>query len=136
MSRTIRRKKEKYENNWWTPESFAEAREEFASGSWRQTLTYIAWNGETITRKRKWYHREVTSFASYEAWLAYEQAHLHSDAGYHRRGHGVPSWFVNAICERPFRAQEKQRLNRALNYDEFDDFAHPIFVKDAAWKYW
>lgn len=136
MARTIRRKKEKYEDTWWTPESFAEAREEFLSGSWQQTLTYIGWEGVLVTRKRKWYHWEVTSYPTYEAWLAYEQSHLHSDAGYHRRGGGVPSAFVNTFCERPFRAQEKQRLKRALDYDELDNFAHPIFVKDAAWKYW
>lgn len=62
------------------------------------------------------------------------KADFHRD--HHRYGSGVPSWFVNLYCEKPFRQKSKQQIINWTKNPVENDCILPKFRKDAGWMYW
>lgn len=109
MARTIRRKKEQWEFEKWNLHDW-----DYVKGK----------NGQYFTKiPIKKYTKEYQ-----QAWHNY-----HGDKKHY--GSSVPSWFVNAFCERPLRQRTKNELKKWEKNSEYEVMV-PLYIHDAAWKYY
>ena len=108
MSRTYRRKNEKWEYYWVTRD-------------WKRDHTCkYGWFCVEYGLDGKERDQAINKF--------------HSDA--QRTMNQVPSWFVNQFCNRPFRAKMKQEVRKIMQSGEYDDYNFDPCKQTALWEWW
>lgn len=122
MSRTYRRKRGEKPCRWITHDYVCVEEFEYRSKSWR---------GE-------WFKYTKSLYVDIPRTGKDKKKHLakyHAD-GYSHMNH-VPSWFVQAYCNRPFRAKMKHEVRNIMKRGgDYEEGNFDPQKKDSLWMWW